>query len=165
MKVFITHGGLLSTQEAMYHGVPVIGFPFYGDQHLNTARIEQVGFGKKLKFLTVTEQVLTDALKELIENPKYGKRAKSLSERFKDRPMSAMDTAIYWIEYTIRHKGADFMRSPVLDMSVYAYLMMDILLFIALTVSAFMLLLYTLVRALTKSKDKDIKFANGKKYK
>lgn len=32
VKLFITHGGIYGLQEAIYHGVPVIMFPFYGDQ-------------------------------------------------------------------------------------------------------------------------------------
>jgi glucuronosyltransferase len=32
IKIFLTHGGFLSMEEAIYHGVPLIGFPLYGDQ-------------------------------------------------------------------------------------------------------------------------------------
>ena len=32
LKVFVTHGGLLSTQEALFHKVPLVGMPISNDQ-------------------------------------------------------------------------------------------------------------------------------------
>lgn len=30
--LFITHGGVFGKQEGLYHGVPMLMIPFYGDQ-------------------------------------------------------------------------------------------------------------------------------------
>lgn len=52
---------------------------------------------------------------------------KKLSEVLLDKPMSAIDTAIWWIEYVIRHQGARFLHSPVADIPLYQYLLLDII--------------------------------------
>lgn len=69
-----------------------------------------------------------------------------ISERFKDRPISALDNAIYWVEYVIRHKGAGYLRSWGADVPFYQYYLLDIgaIAIIAL-VSSVYLLYYLLV--------------------
>lgn len=70
VKLFITHGGLLSSMEAVYFGVPIIGVPIYGDQHLNVAKAVASGFGLLLKFDNLTETSLRWAIDEMICNAK-----------------------------------------------------------------------------------------------
>ncbi|CAH2054216.1 unnamed protein product, partial [Iphiclides podalirius] len=45
LKVFVTHGGQLSTTEAVNFAVPVIGIPVMSDQHVNMKSVLQKGFG------------------------------------------------------------------------------------------------------------------------
>ena len=40
LKVFVTHGGLLSVQEALYHSTPLVGIPLGNDQKPNLLRFE-----------------------------------------------------------------------------------------------------------------------------
>lgn len=68
VKLFITHGGLLSTTESVYHGVPVIGIPVFGDQELNMARAANDGFGVKIAFKELSGKTLSSAIDELLNN-------------------------------------------------------------------------------------------------
>ncbi|KAK0175099.1 hypothetical protein PV327_008879 [Microctonus hyperodae] len=61
-----------------------------------------------------------------------GKAAKYHSKRFLDRPLSAIDTAIYWIEYAIRN-GPGSLRSPAVDMSWWQVALLDVYAFLTLT--------------------------------
>ncbi|KAG5671714.1 hypothetical protein PVAND_001894 [Polypedilum vanderplanki] len=105
IKLFITHGGLLSGVEAIYYGKPLIVIPIFGDQKLNAARTELSGFGLRIDYNNLTEASLTWALNEILMNSKYNLRVKELSKRFKDRPEYPVDTAKFYIEYVLRHKG------------------------------------------------------------
>lgn len=70
VKVFITHGGLLGSTEAIYHGVPVIGIPIFGDQELNMARAQRAGYGLTVNYRNLTQEALTWALNEVLTDPK-----------------------------------------------------------------------------------------------
>jgi len=67
----MTHGGLLSTQEAAYHGVPILGIPFFADQDLNMMQSESQGFALTLEILNMTEPDLENKLRQLLDEPKY----------------------------------------------------------------------------------------------
>lgn len=70
VKLFITHGGLLSSTEAVYHGVPIIGIPVFGDQHLNMARAVNNGYAINIAYTNLTETSISWALKEMLNNNK-----------------------------------------------------------------------------------------------
>ncbi|CAH1160293.1 unnamed protein product [Phaedon cochleariae] len=150
VKVFISHGGLLGTIEAVYCGVPVLVIPQYGDQPLNAKALEKVGGGLIFHLQDATEETILEALNEVL-SPKFRMSAKDLSERFKDRPLSPMDTAIYWIEYVAKYRGAPHMRTAAVSMPAYQYLLIDVIAFIALIVISFSYCMYK-IAALVFSK-------------
>jgi glucuronosyltransferase len=61
-----------------------------------------------------------------------------------------MDTAVFWTEYVIRHKGAPHLRPAILDLVWYQYLLLDILAVILLFVITVFLLVYIITRKLIK---------------
>lgn len=54
--LFSSHGGMGSTTESIYHGVPLLGIPFFGDQFRNAYRVSSAGYGKNLKFDELSEE-------------------------------------------------------------------------------------------------------------
>ena len=70
-RLFITHAGLSSIEEAVYHGIPVIALPVFGDQHLNADKIKMHGYGIRLDWGELSEDSLYDAIQEILKNPKY----------------------------------------------------------------------------------------------
>lgn len=65
-KLFITHGGMLGYQEAIYHAVPILGLPFCNDQRSNVAMAIKLGIGLKLDSDRLDEKELHDKIVRLI---------------------------------------------------------------------------------------------------
>lgn len=110
VKLFITHGGLLSTQETTWHSVPMVGMPFVADQHRNLFKSINAGVAAKVDYFTMSEQSLGDAIKEVLGNPKYKRNMEMRSKRFRDQPQSALERAIWWCEYIIRNPHPTHLR-------------------------------------------------------
>lgn len=121
LRLFISHGGLLSTTEAVYHGVPMLAIPVFFDQYLNSKIITNNGFGLNLPYENLNEQDLESMLTELLKNSTYTNRAKVVSKIFHDKPMTPIDTANYWIEYVVRHNGATHLQVAGLKLTWYQY--------------------------------------------
>ncbi|XP_049941703.1 UDP-glucosyltransferase 2-like [Schistocerca serialis cubense] len=130
LKFFMTHGGMMSLQESLYNGVPLLGFPIFGDQTPNLLKGQENGYAIMLKFSNLTEESLGWAVNEMLTNPSYMENAKKYSRLFHDRPEKPLDTAVNAVEYVVRHGGARHMRSAALDLAWYQYLLLDVLLFV-----------------------------------
>lgn len=106
-KLFISHCGLLSTQEAMWYGVPILGFPVFADQPQNALKLVELGVSKTLSILSFIENELYETIKQLIEDPKYKNNANKISKAIKDSPMTALEEATYWTEWVLRNPDID----------------------------------------------------------
>ncbi len=70
-----------------------------------------------------------------------------LSTIFKDRPMKPADTALYWTEYVLRHKGdLSHLRPASYNLTWYERRQLDVW---AVLISAALLLLVTLMYLLS----------------
>ncbi|XP_055701703.1 uncharacterized protein LOC129800979 [Phlebotomus papatasi] len=134
IKLFVSHGGLGSIAEAKYRGVPLIGVPFFGDQMGNVAVVAEEGWAYQLNFDDLTEETFSKALTEVLTNSKYGDIARKSAQLYKDRPQTALETANFWIEYVIRHKGAPHMRSHAVHLNFWQNNSIDVLAFIVVII-------------------------------
>ncbi|KAM9027268.1 2-hydroxyacylsphingosine 1-beta-galactosyltransferase isoform 1-T2 [Ara ararauna] len=146
IKAFLSHGGLNSIFETMYHGVPVVGIPLFGDHYDTMTRVQAKGMGILLNWKTVTENELYEALVKVINDPSYRQQAQRLSEIHKDQPGHPVNRTVYWINYILRHNGAQHLRAAVYSISFYQYFLLDIA-FVVLVSAA---LLYYILARITK---------------
>uniref|UniRef100_A0A1B0DEZ7 UDP-glucuronosyltransferase n=1 Tax=Phlebotomus papatasi TaxID=29031 RepID=A0A1B0DEZ7_PHLPP len=114
-KVFLTHGGLLSANEAAHCGKPVIVTPVFGDQHLNGAALVERGMGILLPLTDFTEETIYARLMEILK-PQYQLRANQLSHHFNHRLMNPLEIAVWSIEHIlIEPSAAKFLQTLPVD--------------------------------------------------
>ncbi|XP_055374175.1 UDP-glycosyltransferase UGT5-like [Condylostylus longicornis] len=132
LKLFITHGGRGSVVESEYFGVPMIGLPVFGDQSANVDQLVEAGYGLRLDHSVLTEENLRDAINKILTDSKYSENIKRFRDLFRDRPMTPKESAVYWVNYVLRHKGAKNMQSAAVHMPFYQLMGLDVLAFIGI---------------------------------
>ncbi|KAM9496082.1 UDP-glucuronosyltransferase 2C1-like [Clarias gariepinus] len=127
-RVFVAHGGTNGIQEAIYHGVPILGLPIAFDQPDNLSRMRKKGTAKVLDISELDRSIFLEALKEVLYNPSYRENMQKLSRLHHDQPIKPLNHAIFWIEYVIRNGGAPHLRSHSFRMSWITYHSVDVML-------------------------------------
>nr|XP_046231599.1 UDP-glucuronosyltransferase 2A1-like [Scatophagus argus] len=124
-KVFVTHGGTNGLYEAIYHAVPMVGVPLFADQSLNLARLSRQGAAIVLDFNRLTSDELTEALHAVINQPGYKSSMEHLSALHRDQLVAPLSTAVFWVEFVMRHGGARHLWLASHDLNWFQYHSVD----------------------------------------
>lgn len=158
MLLFLTHGGMFSVTEALFNGVPMLFTPFFGDQHSNAERAVKAGYGKILPLSKITLNYFMENVNEMLNNKSYSKIAKTKSIMFRDNLNDPLEEAIYWIEYVIRHNGADHLKPYGINLNYFQYNNLDIvMLFGIILIIAGIIVNYVMVKIIRKINQKSVK--------
>ncbi|KAF2367395.1 UDP-glucuronosyl/UDP-glucosyltransferase [Trinorchestia longiramus] len=130
VRLFISHGGLFSTFETIYHAVPMLGLPAFADQGTNMHKSTGEGFAETINWTELSEELLFNTIEKMLTNESYQETVNRRSLVMRDQPLSPQDTVVYWTEYVIRHGGAPHLQSPIKTMSWYVLYNVDVWLFV-----------------------------------
>lgn len=103
-KLFITHGGLNSIQEAIDRTIPMLVLPIFCDQHFNAENVRRKGLGIVLKFKQLNEDTLLKSIQEAL-NPEFKVNLRKIRKMVYDQPVPGKELAVWWVEHVIKHKG------------------------------------------------------------
>ena len=82
VDLFITHGGMNSSSEGLYNGVPLIVVPQFGDQPLVARRVAELGAGIAL-IDNRTSFSIESAVNTILTNKSYKDNAEKIGESLK----------------------------------------------------------------------------------
>ena len=102
-----------------------------------------------------SDQLLAN-IKEILENDTFKDRCDHVAAIVADQPMTAQETAVYWIEHVMKF-GGDHLKSHALTMPWYEFYMLDLLAVFTLIIIVLAVVVYAIVHVLCtfcKSKSK-----------
>jgi MGT family glycosyltransferase len=68
-SVFLTHGGMNSTMESLYYGVPMVVLPQMMEQAMTARRVAELGLGVALDEENLTAEQLREAVTRVQHDP------------------------------------------------------------------------------------------------
>ena len=78
---FLTHCGMNSASEGLYHGVPLVMLPKTSEQGAVATRTEQLGAGIRLE--KTTPEAIRAAVEKVLNDPSYREKAAVIAEGFR----------------------------------------------------------------------------------
>ncbi|HEY2420591.1 MAG TPA: macrolide family glycosyltransferase [Neobacillus sp.] len=79
-KLFITHGGMNSTHEGLYYGVPLIVIPQSADQPIIAGQVANIGAGIHLQMQGLTANQLHEAANHVLTHRSFHKAVATIKE-------------------------------------------------------------------------------------
>lgn len=80
-SVFITHGGMNSTMESLYYGVPMVVLPQMLEQEMTAHRVAELGLGIALDQENPTVEQLREAVARVQSDPAIARRVQSMQQK------------------------------------------------------------------------------------
>lgn len=81
-SVFVTHGGMNSVSESLYHGVPVVVIPQMSEQEIVGRRVEELGAGLCLAKEEATAEKLRESVERLLAEDRFRQQAAVVRQSF-----------------------------------------------------------------------------------
>lgn len=104
--LFITHGGMNSTSEAMYFGVPLIVVPQAADQPIVGKRIEDLELGRVINKNNISSNIIRNYANEILNDDRY--KDNMMKMRTKVRQAGGEERVVELINDLLKEKlGSD----------------------------------------------------------
>ncbi|XP_049545404.1 UDP-glycosyltransferase UGT5-like [Anopheles darlingi] len=158
VRLHITHGGSLSMMETVYYGKPILGLPLAGDQEILVNRAVDAGYGLKLDYQNITEDMVFEQIQRIMNDRSHRQAALQASRHFREQPQKPMEKVMYYIDFVLkRDGGVSYLRSGALFLSFWSRHVVDVAIMAILIVMVPVGLFATLIQViLRKTHDRKV---------
>jgi MGT family glycosyltransferase len=80
-SVFLTHGGMNSTMESLYYGVPLVVIPQMFEQSMTAQQVEEMGLGTRLDTRDLSPAELRAAVERVASDPAIRERVRAMQQK------------------------------------------------------------------------------------
>ena len=129
VRLLITHGGVNSILESVYHAVPIIVFPLAFDQHGNAQTAVNKGYGLRMDIADFSVETLTTSIESIFNDESFDRNARFYSSIVKDKETLPAHRVSHMINHVIKH-GDRHLRTGAFELTTLQYFMFDIFLFL-----------------------------------
>lgn len=144
-QLLVTHGGQNSLLQAVYHGVPILGIPLFGDQFDNLIRAEAKGLGIYFPVNKLNAHNFAEAMRKVIQDKRYKSAALNLSNICHSQPLPPEQRLVHWVEHILQCGGGGHLRPYGLQQPWYQQYLLDVFLFMTVTITC---IIYTTVKVM-----------------
>ncbi|XP_039106455.1 UDP-glucuronosyltransferase 3A1-like isoform X3 [Hyaena hyaena] len=130
IRLFVTHGGMNSIMEAIQHGVPMVGIPFFGDQPENLNRVVAKKFCVSIQLKQIKGETLAVKMKQVIEDKRYKSAVVAASIIRHSHPLPPAQRLVGWIDHILQTGGAAHLKPHALQQLWHEQYLLDVVLFL-----------------------------------
>ncbi|NP_001403339.1 UDP-glucuronosyltransferase 3A2 isoform 2 [Mus musculus] len=130
IRLFVTHGGMNSVMEAVHHGVPMVGIPFFFDQPENMVRVEAKNLGVSIQLQTLKAESFALTMKKIIEDKRYKSAAMASKIIRHSHPLTPAQRLLGWIDHILQTGGAAHLKPYAFQQPWHEQYMLDVFLFL-----------------------------------
>ncbi|KAF2361749.1 UDP-glucuronosyl/UDP-glucosyltransferase [Trinorchestia longiramus] len=149
-KLFVSHCGMNSVNEAVFHATPLLCVPNFADQGDITRRVLDRGFGLSLAKNDLTQETLYQKITEVISNFRYHTAVTQVSQAWRSE-QSGTDAAVHLILQTHRSGLFQSYRPPGAHLNTFQYYCIDVICFLIAVIIASGLVLVRLCKVIGKN--------------
>lgn len=162
VRAFITNGDLLSLQDGIVRHVPMLGLPIFKNERKNMDLAVKLGVGLQLDASNITIESLNWAIRELTTEEHYRLTIREVSSEYRDRPLGALASAMFWVNYVVRHQGGAAIRTRGIDIASNHLHLFDLFVFyfgVAIAITSILPAVYFAVKYAQKGKGNNSKLS------